>query len=106
MPPNTTLLPPRVPCSEGTRHHNSREIVIDYIKEHFSGHALESGAGMPELEKTSQMLANEFLDGVLYILKNYSDRAVVEQLLRNHMLFFFMGTLGVIKGSLKEIDND
>lgn len=95
-----------VSCSNGTGHQNSRETVIEYIKEHFAGHTMEQRTGIPELERTAMMLANGFLDGVLYILKNNEDEGVIAKLLRNHMLFFFMGTLGIIKGCSEVTSND
>jgi hypothetical protein len=95
-----------ISCSNGTVHQNSREIVIEYIKEHFVGHAIDQGMAVPELDKTAIMLANGFLDGVLHILKNNEDKEIVGNLLKNHMMFFFMGMLGIIRGCSGGLSND
>lgn len=85
-------------CSTGTEFDSSRDKMIGYIRNHLMGHVVERGKNIPELEKTADVLANQFLDGILYILKNNSCEKTVEDLVRNHMLFFFMGMLGLTEG--------
>ncbi|MBN1624124.1 MAG: TetR/AcrR family transcriptional regulator [Clostridia bacterium] len=87
-----------VACSEGTEYSNSRKVVLEFIKEHFIGHVMEVGTKIPALDNTAGMLANGFLDGILYILKNQSEEAGINYLIKSHMLFFLMGSIGLIEG--------
>jgi len=91
-----------VACSNGTAYGSARGLILEYIKDHFMGHAFESRNELPELEKTSDVLANQFLDGLLFILHKYSDVRVTEQLIKNQIFFFLMGVAGLLKGGLND----
>lgn len=87
-----------IACATGTTYEGSREQVLEYIKTHFIEHSLESGIIIKNIDETAKLLAHEFLEGILYIIKNHGEGAVAETLIKNHILFFFMGTMGMLKG--------
>ncbi|HPJ22455.1 MAG TPA: TetR/AcrR family transcriptional regulator [Clostridia bacterium] len=95
-----------VACSKGTQFSNSKDMVIRYIGEHFIGHVRDVGTMIPDLDNTAAMLSNGFLDGILYILGNHSDEKTVNDLIKNHLLFFFMGMIGLIEGFISEVAHD
>ena len=87
-----------IACSGGTAYENAREQVLEYIKTHFVEHALENGSIVKNIEDMARVLAHEFLEGILFIIKNHGEGSVAETLIKNHILFFFMGIMGILKG--------
>lgn len=91
-----------VACSEGTALSGSREKVQEFVKLHFLGHVNESNTKIENAGLTAEVLTFEFMEGILYIIKNYGDTDEAKTLIKNHMLFFLMGTMGILQGGLTD----
>lgn len=91
-----------VACSEGTDLKDSREKVQDFIKKHFLSHVTESGTRIEKPDATADVLTYEFMEGILYIIKIYGDTDEAKVLIKNHMLFFLMGTMGILQGGVSD----
>ncbi len=87
-----------VACSNGTSYEGSRDKVQEFIKEHFLGHVIDSGTKIESPKATADVLTYEFLEGILYIIKKYGDTDKSKTLIKNHMLFFLMGSMGILQG--------
>ena len=86
-----------VACSEGTALGESRKKVKEFIKTHFLSHVAESNSKIANADLTADVLTYEFIEGILYIIKHHGDTDKVKTLIKNHMLFFLMGTMGILQ---------
>ena len=86
-----------VACSEGTAFADSKGKVQEFIKLHFLGHVVDSGTKIGQPDETADVLAYEFLEGILYIIRKYGSTDKAITLIQNHMLFFLTGTVGILQ---------
>ncbi len=89
-----------VSASQGTKFSSMRNQVLDVIKEHYLEHVRKLESVQSRREETAEVIAHEFLEGILYIIKNYDDEKTVQELIKNHILFFCLGTMALI-GEIK-----
>ena len=95
-----------VACSRGTAYEGSGHKVKEYIKMHLLGHVLESSANIDEVEATADVFAYEFMEGLLFIIRKYGDTDTAGTLIKNHLIFFLIGTMGMLKGPKGSGTND
>ncbi len=89
-----------VAASKGTKFSLMRKQVLDVIKEHYLEHVRKLEPVQRNREETADVIAHEFLEGILYIIRNYEDETLVQELIKNHLLFFCLGTMALI-GEIK-----
>lgn len=85
-----------VECSEGTKYANARGLLHGYIKEHFIEHMEEHNADYIMSTSFPSLVARQFLDGIVIILKEYKDIEERRNLIVEHILFYFIGTMGLL----------
>lgn len=85
-------------CSGGTSFEDSREKIQEFVKMHFLRHVSKSRAKIENADATADALVYEFIEGILYIIKNHGDTDKAKILIKNHMLFFLMGVMGMLQG--------
>jgi AcrR family transcriptional regulator len=89
-------------CSEGTRHQSARESLKNVLAEHFTEHMNElQRAELPAwVLAHNELVADLFITGVVRIMKEQADTQVRENMLIEHLLFTFLGAMGVMGFSL------
>ncbi|WP_105615752.1 TetR/AcrR family transcriptional regulator [Vallitalea okinawensis] len=85
-----------VECSKGTKYENARELLHGYIKEHFIEHMEEHNSNYMMKTSFPSLVARQFLDGIVIILKDYKDMDERRNLIAEHILFYFIGTMGLL----------
>ena len=81
--------------SQGTRFEATREILLQMLTEHFHSHMKIFGHSQVQPEM-AQIIALQFIEGFLQILKKYDDEALQKKLITEHILFHIMGTMALI----------
>lgn len=81
--------------SEGTRFENTKEMLIELLKEHFAEHIEELGNSEvhPEI---AEIISLQFIEGFIFILKRYKEEKLRKSLIVEHMLFHFMGAMALM----------
>lgn len=81
--------------SEGTRYEKTREMLLNILREHFVSHMEEFGRSNVHPEM-AEIIAIQFIEGFLFILKNYTEETMRKKLITEHLLFHFMGSMSLI----------
>lgn len=88
-----------VEASKGTKFENTRNEIIELMKNHFIEHMERFNSNLVD-EDFAQITAEQMLNGMILILKKYPDEKKRKDLLTEHLLFYFIGTMGLL-GSWK-----
>ncbi|SCZ10727.1 TetR/AcrR family transcriptional regulator [Alkaliphilus peptidifermentans] len=81
--------------SKGTRFENTKEILLKLLKEHFIEHLERFKSDYIHIE-IADIIAEQFLSGILLIMKKYKDEELRKQLITEHVLIYFIGTMGLM----------
>jgi len=87
-------------ASEGTRFEGVKQMLVDYMKQHFFEHLEEFGSEKvigtkEETEAFANLLSTQFVQGFGDIFKLYSGK-LRSKMLTEHLLFFMIGLMGLI----------
>jgi AcrR family transcriptional regulator len=82
-------------CSEGTRYQNTRSKIVDFIGRHFIEHRDLMNSTYID-NGMSRLLAEQFVAGVLFVLKKDSTIAHKSELITDYLLFYIYGMLGLL----------
>lgn len=82
--------------SQGTKYEGARSSLMELAKSHLSEHISEFGTtlskGLPML------LAEQFITGIIQIIKNHKDDKQARNVeIADYLLFFIMGIMGLIQ---------
>jgi len=80
--------------SEGTQYEESKYILINEVRDHFIEHLQEHGTNNVSIS-FAEVLAKQFVQGFVDILRNYEDEEKNE-LIVEHLLFYMIGAMGMI----------
>jgi len=81
--------------SKGTSYEKTRELLIKEVEEHFIDHIYRFGKDKDLIEYAS-ILSTQFVDGFTQIFLDYDDYETRNKLLIDHLLFYMIGTMGMI----------
>jgi len=84
-----------IQSSEGTSYQNTRKILIKAIEEHFVDHIDRFGEN-EDLKGYAPIMASQFVDGFSKILLDHDNPKTRNKLLIDHLLFYMIGTMGMI----------
>jgi Transcriptional regulator len=83
--------------SEGTKYQNTKNEFIDFMTEHFSEHIAESMEPLPA--DLPRIIAVQVLSGITYIIRNYDDENIKQQLICELLLYNIEGLMGFLNKS-------
>lgn len=83
--------------SKGTKYEGSKEKVIKIIQDHFIEH-LEKLDNKDIPLGFAEVIAIQMAEGIITILKKYSDPEIRREYLMHYVLFYAVGTMGLIGG--------
>lgn len=83
-----------VDMSRGTRYENTKDEFIDFMMQHFSEHM--EGSGQNVSTEFPRLIAAQILYGIMYIIRNYDDETIKQQLISDLLLFSTIGVMGII----------
>ncbi|GAA0182328.1 hypothetical protein SH2C18_47250 [Clostridium sediminicola] len=82
--------------SAGTKYASTRQLIIDLIIEHFQEHIKEYNPNY-QLPNIGEILAEELINGIILIIRKYKDdEEKKNSMLAEYILFYFMGSMGII----------
>ena len=81
--------------STGTKYSHARDALVDLLAEHFHEHIQEYNKSYENVE-LAPIFAEELIDGVIKIIKNYDDINIQERLITEYVVFFAVGTMGIL----------
>ena len=81
--------------SDKTEFQNSKEILKEFIKRHLSEHISDLKNTNIDKEYFPDILASQFLDGIVYILKKYKDQKIRKQMIVELIMFYCIGIMGL-----------
>ena len=81
-------------CSEGTRYEGTKEYFIQFAKDHFLEHMDEMNSDCPR--ELGQVIAEQLLNGILSIIRDYEDEERKRALLTELFLFYIIGVMGLL----------
>lgn len=84
-----------IDCSEGTSYAGTKEAIIALVKEHFIEH-LEKLGNHHIPHDFAELIAIQLVEGLVLILRKYPDPKVCREHLINYILFYMVGTMGLI----------
>ena len=82
--------------SKGTRFEGTREVILKILRDHVTEHQQEHKPGCVDLE-FADIVSEQFLNGITLILKKYRDETVRKRLITEHILFYAIGTMGLLE---------
>ncbi len=81
--------------SRGTRYEHTAEQLIRLVKDHLLEHLNETGTTLPGA--MCELLARQFLDGLIRIIKQHlNDKQARNTLLAHYLVFYVTGVAGLI----------
>lgn len=81
--------------SRGTRYEHTGEQLIKLVKDHLLQHLDETGTKLPD--GMCELLARQFLDGLILIIKQHlTDKDARNNLLAHYLVFYVTGVAGVM----------
>lgn len=81
--------------SQGTRYEHTGEQMIKLVKDHLQQHLDETETTLPD--NICELLARQFLDGLISIIKqNLTDKDARNTLLAHYLVFYVTGVAGLI----------
>lgn len=81
--------------SKGTKFENTRYEIIKLLKDHFIEHMEKFDSKLLDRD-FAEITAEQMLSGMILILKQHNDEKKRKELLTEHLLFYFIGTMGLI----------
>jgi len=81
--------------SEGTQFEKVKENLLQFLTEHFVSHIQKVKNSQAHIEM-AEIVSVQFVEGFLFILKNYEDETMRKKLITEHMLFIIMGSMSLI----------
>jgi len=85
-----------IECSKGTKYEQARSILIDLIDEHFIEH-IKTFSPKYEMVDIGKVLAEQALNGIVAIIRKYhNDEYKKNNMIVEYLLFFFIGTMGLL----------
>jgi len=84
-----------IQSSKGTQYEDTRELLINEVRNHFIEHIERFGEN-DNLITYAEIMASQFVDGFTKIFSDYQDKEVRQKLLIDHLLFYMIGTMGII----------
>jgi len=81
--------------STGTKYSHARDALVNLLAEHFHEHIYEYNKSYENVE-LAPVFAEELIDGVIKIVKNYDDINIQERLITEYVVFFAVGTMGIL----------
>jgi len=84
-----------IQSSKGTQFENTKELLVDEIRDHFIEHIDRFGEN-DNLKIYADVIASQFVDGFTKIYSDYQDKELRQKLLIDHLLFYMIGTMGII----------
>lgn len=83
-------------CSEGTRYQDTRNKLIQLLKEHFVEHFERFNPKKKE-DAIAEIIAEQLMNGFIFILRKYSnDEVTRKRLLVDYLLVYMIGSMGLI----------
>ncbi len=82
--------------SKGTKFENTRDKIINLIKDHFIEHMERFDMNIVNKD-FAEIIAEQMLDGIVLIIKKHSTQKKRRELLIEHLLFYSIGTMGLLK---------
>lgn len=95
IPPFSNRFVLLIEGSEGTRFEKTRDILLQVLTEHFLSHMEEFGHSHVHPEM-AEIIAIQFIEGFLFILKNYKEETIRKKLITEHFLFHIIGSMSLI----------
>ncbi|MBS4539364.1 TetR/AcrR family transcriptional regulator [Clostridium sp. D2Q-11] len=81
--------------SEGTKFEGTKDIIIKLLKDHFIEHIQKYESKIMDLEM-AEITAEQFLNGIILIVKKYKDKVLRHRLITEHILFYISGMMAII----------
>lgn len=85
-----------IESSKGTKYENARILLHSYIEQHFLEHLEEHNSEAIKSTAFPSLIARQFLDGIVIILKESKDEEERTNLIIEYILFYFIGTMGLL----------
>ena len=82
-------------CSEGTSYQDTHPMIVDFIGRHFIEHRDLMNSTYID-NGMSRLLAQQFVSGVLSVLKKDSTIAHKSEVITDYLLFYIYGMLGLL----------
>ncbi|WBW95659.1 TetR/AcrR family transcriptional regulator [Oceanirhabdus sp. W0125-5] len=83
--------------SIGTKYSSTKQLIIDLLKCHFNEHVNEYNPSY-ELPNMGEILAEQLINGIILILRKYiNDDEKKNSMLVEYILFYFIGSMGIIR---------
>lgn len=95
MPVFTNRLLLLIEGSKGTKFEDTKNVILQVLKEHFIEHMERFESNYFDI-RMADIIAEQFLDGILLIMKKYSDEAVRRRLMTEFILMYFIGAMGLM----------
>lgn len=87
-----------IECSKGTKYEGARKLLLDLLKEHFIEHIRQQKNTTVD-EALAEIIAEQVLLGFILILKKYKKEETRRKLLTEHLLYHFIGAMGLFEWS-------
>lgn len=84
-----------VEYSRGTKFENTRNIIVELLKEHFVEHIKSTSSDFKDADM-GEIIAEQVVAGIILILKKYKDENTRKRLMTEHILYHFIGTMGLL----------
>lgn len=84
-----------VECSKGTKYEITRKQIIDLLENHFIEHEEKLNVRLPH--GFAGVIAEQFINGIIMILKQYRDKEKAKEMITEYILFVFLGAMGLMK---------
>ena len=85
-------------CSTGTKYENARHEFKTLLSNHFYEH-LKKNNTEDIYEGFGEILSEQFINGLINIIKKSNSKEEIKNLLTNQLLFFSFGVMGITKFS-------
>lgn len=83
--------------SRGTKYENTYGELVTLVKEHFLEHTHHMDDERVDAD-LAEIIAEQFLNGVLLVLKKHGNTYKRKHLLAEHFMFYFTGIAGLLGG--------
>ncbi|QUH25906.1 TetR/AcrR family transcriptional regulator [Serpentinicella alkaliphila] len=80
--------------SKGTKFENIRQEIVKILKEHFIEHMLDKGLKYLNIA-FADLVAEQCLNGIIYIIKKHKDVDVRKKLIVEHLMFYIIGVMSL-----------
>ena len=84
-----------VECSEGTRFHNTKDLLVQILSEHYLEHMGNLHQEFLD-SRFADIIAEQVILGIITILRKYKDKNTRTKLLTEHLLYHLIGSMGLV----------